>query len=385
VTSAQQPSFDVAVVGGGAIGLAVAWRATQRRLRVVLLERGELGAGATRVAGGMLAPVAEAEYGRRAQLELGIASAAYYPAFVAELRDAAGGLDPGYRACGALLVARDADEALALEREREQRALLGVELERLLPSQARRLEPALAPTIRLALRAPDDHLVDPRALTDALARAARGAGAALRAGTEVAAVSVSGARVTGVELAGGERIAAEQVVIAAGCWSASVPGIPEAARVPVRPVKGQILRLRDPAGPGLVERVLDSESVYVVPYGDGRYALGGTVEDRGFDTTVTALAVHELLREGSELVPGLLELELEEVAAGLRPGTPDNGPIVGRGALAGLVWATGHYRNGILNAPLTGAGVAALLAGEELPPVLRAFAPERFAHAEAAA
>jgi glycine oxidase len=352
----------VAVAGGGAIGLAVAWRAAQRGLRVTVLERDAPGSGASSVAAGMLAPVTEASPLERPLLELGLASAAAYPAFAAELRDASG-IDPGYIECGSLLVARDTDEAEALERELEVRETLGLEVGRLRPSQARRREPALAPSIRLALEIPSDHAIDPRALTAALAEACRRRGVELRAGAEVGAIEVGSDRVVGARLANGELVPAGQVVVAAGAWSGAIGGIPDPARVAVRPVKGQILRLHDPAGPGLLNGVLRMGGGYIVPRGDGRYVLGATMEERGFDTTVTAGAAFELLREAVELVPGIGELVLDELSAGLRPTTADNLPVLGPGALGGLHWATGHYRNGILLTPVTAEIVAGALAG----------------------
>jgi glycine oxidase len=166
--------------------------------------------------------------------------------------------------------------------------------------------------------------------------------------------------------------------MAAGAWSGALPGLGPEAAVPVRPVKGQILRLRDPSGPGLLARMLRYETGYIVPRGDGRYVLGATVEERGFDTALTAGALHDLLRDAAELVPGVLELELVEASAGLRPGTPDNAPLIGPGTVPGVVWATGHHRNGILLAPITGEAVAAIVTGEEPPVDLAAFAPGRF-------
>jgi len=371
ITAPATHTPDVAVIGGGVAGLAVAWRAALRGLRVVVLERGPLGAEASFHAAGMLAPVTEADLGERALLALGRESLRRWPAFAAELREAAQA-DPGYRELGALAVARDRDEAEALERELAFRRELGLDVERLRPSQARRLEPALAPTVRLALHAPGDHAADPRLLCPALARACERAGVVLRTGAEVAQVVVRDGRAEGVEVAG-ETLRAGQVVLAAGAWSGGLGDLP------VRPVKGQVLRLRDPEGPGLVERILRFEGGYLVPRGDGGYVLGATVEERGFDTTVTAGAVRELLREGHELVPGLDELVLEEATAGLRPGTPDNAPLLGRSDRAqGLVLATGHHRNGILLAPVTGELVAAVLAGEA-PAELAPFAPDRFA------
>ena len=206
---------DVAVVGGGAIGLAVAWRAAQHGLRVTVFERGEPGGGTSSVAAGMLAPVSEATPVEQPLLGLGLASARAYPEFVAELADASGS-DPGLLECGTLLVARDRDEAEALERELLMRQRLELAVRRVLPSEARRLEPALAPALRLALEIPDDHVIDPRQLTAALTQAVMRAGGELRAGVEVERVLVTGDRVHGLGLVGGESVPAEQVVLATG-------------------------------------------------------------------------------------------------------------------------------------------------------------------------
>jgi len=378
--------FDVAIVGGGIAGLAVAWRAQQRGLRTVLLERDGLAHGATHVAAGMLAPISEARVGERGLLALSRASLERYPAFVAELADASG-RDPGYSASGTLLVARDRDEAEALERELAERKAIGLLVERLLPSEARRREPALAPTLRLALDVPGDHAIDPRALSGALALAAERAGATLREQAEVARIALShdGDRVVGVELAaGGARIHADQVVVAAGAWAGALDGPPAHARVPVRPVKGQIMRLRDPAGQGgvpLLTRVIRMQPGYLVPRGDGRYVLGATMEEQGFDIAPTAGGIFELLRDAIELVPGVAELRIEEVSAGLRPGTPDNAPVLGPGAVQGLQWAAGCFRHGILLAPIVADALAAALAGEQLPEVAQPFGAARFAPA----
>lgn len=373
--------FDLAVVGGGVIGLSIAWRASQRGLRVVVLERGEPGGATTRVAAGMLAPITEADPGEQALLRLGLESASSYPGFVAELAADSGG-DPGYLRCGTLVAARDDDEARALARELAMRQELGLSVARLRASEARRLEPALAPTLRGALEVPDDHAIDPRKLTAALVAALRRAGAQLRTASAVTGLVSSDRGVRGVALAGGaEPVSAEQVVICAGAWSAGMAGTAPEAGVPVRPVKGQLLRLRDPAGPGLLTRVLRMQNGYVVPRGDGGYVVGATTEERGFDTTVTAGAVFELLREAIELLPGLAELELEECLAGLRPATPDNAPVIGPSAIPGLYWATGHYRNGVLLAPVTAQIVVGMLLGAPQPAELEAFSPQRFSRA----
>ncbi|MDQ6817437.1 MAG: glycine oxidase ThiO [Actinomycetota bacterium] len=377
--SPSKPS-DLVVIGGGIIGLSIAWRAAQRGMRVAVLERGRPGGATSWVAAGMLAPISEAVLSERALLSLGLASAGCYPAFVEELESASGG-PCGYLRCGTLLGARDADEAEALERELALRMKLGLPARRLRASEARALEPALAPTFRLALEIPDDHAIDPRSLTAALVKAVENAGGELRARTTGTAVSISDGRVLGV-VADGELLLADHVVIAAGCWSGALRGIPDHARVPIHPVKGQILELRDPTGPGLLTRVLRMRRGYVVPRGDGRYVLGATMEERGFDTTVTAGACFELLRDAIELLPGLGELVLAGLSAGLRPVTPDNLPAIGESTVAGLHWAAGHYRHGVLLAPITAELVIAGLSSEEPASIegvdRTAFSPARF-------
>ena len=373
---------EVLVVGAGIIGMSVAWRARAAGASVTVIERDGAGGGASHVAAGMLAPVAEAEFGDagRRLLALGVRSAAMWPGFAAELQ-AAGDEQVALLAGGTLVLARDEDEARELERQLAFRRSLGLAAERLRASAARELEPALAPTVRLALRAPDDHCVDPRSVLRALRSACEHAGVQLRehAAVHSLALDAAGGRVSGVALEDGRSIEAEQVVIAAGAWVGEIGGLPDGARVPVRPVKGQILRLRDPAGPGLLSRVVRFEGGYLVPRGDGSYVLGATVEEKGFELQPTAGGVYELLRDCHELVPGVSELQIRELSVGLRPGMPDNVPAIGRGALDGLVWATGHHRNGILLAPLTAELVTAVLAGERGEPLASACDPQRFA------
>jgi glycine oxidase len=379
MASRESSTGDVLVIGGGIVGLAVAWRAAARGLPVTVLEREEIGGGASHVAAGMLAPVSELEFGEhgRRVLEFGLRSAQMWRSFAQEL-ERASGIEVGLRTSGTLIVARDADEARELEREVELRASLGLQAVRLRASKAREREPALAPVVRLALEAPDDHSLDPRCAVQALCRACEREGVRIREHSPVEQLAVEGERVTGAVLAGGEELHARDVVVAAGCWSGMIEGLPSHARVPVRPVKGQIMLLRDPAGPGLLSRPVRYGRGYLVPRPDGRFVLGGTVEERGFDAQPTAGAVHDLLRYAHEVVPGVSELQLIELNVGFRPGTPDNLPIIGSGALEGLVWATGHYRNGILLTPLTADLVVGVLTGDPPDELLATCDPARF-------
>jgi glycine oxidase len=357
--------FDVLVVGGGVIGLSCAWRAAQRGARVAVLERGEPGCGATRVAAGMLAPVGELTFGEPELLELTLAAARLYPDFVAEL-EAATGESTGYERLGALHVALDRDEAAQLRRVHDLQRSLALEAEWLPPRRCRDLEPGLTPSFHGGVFAPGEAAVDPRALTQVLATALRGEGGEVRAGTEVVDGIFEGEWLAGVRTAAGEELLAGNVVLAGGAWSGAMGWLPEQVRPPVRPVKGQVLELRARGEEPPARHILASERVYLVPRADGRLVVGATVEEMGFDTAVTAGGVHELLREAYRLLPDVAEMELVDAVAGLRPGTPNNLPLVGPGPVDGLVLATGHYRNGILLAPLAAQAVADLLTQVEV-------------------
>jgi glycine oxidase len=249
-----------------------------------------------------------------------------------------------------------------------------------LPSrECRKLEPGLSTRVSGGILARADHQISPRALTAALGVALERSGGTLRTRAPVAAVLVEHGRVSGVALESGERIDSPVVVAATGARSAELGGLPPDARVPVRPVKGQILRLRGAREAPVAGRVIGTPEIYAVPRADGRLVVGATVEERGFDRSVTAGGVLELLWCAYEVLPGITELELLAASAGLRPGTPDNAPIVGEGAVQGLVWATGHWRNGVLLAPITADAVGELVADGALPESFREFTPARFA------
>jgi glycine oxidase len=364
VPDRDKSSFDAIVVGAGVIGLACAWRAAQRGLDVCVLDRETPGSGASRVAAGMLAPVGEASWGEEPLLELNLASARAYPEFATQLEQASG-LAVGYRRCGGLHVALDRDEAEELRRRYELQRSLGLEAEWLRPRACRELEPGLAPAVTAGVHAPEEAEVDPRRLVTALVRAAERAGVTLIAGAEVSEAIFERERLVGVKTSDGRELRAASVVLAAGCWSGRSGWLPPEAVPPVRPVKGQIIRLQGAAEAPLCERIVAGDRVYIVPRGDGRVVVGATVEERGFDLTVTAGGVNELLREAYRALPDVAELELVEAIAGLRPGTPDNAPVIGRGAIDGLILATGHFRNGILLAPLTAERVASVLSGDQ--------------------
>ncbi len=375
-------AFDAIVVGGGVIGLSCAWRAAERGLRVCLIEREEPGGGASGVAAGMLAPIGEVSWGEERLLRANLASAGAWPGFAEELA-AASGREVGYRAVGALHVALDRDEAEELRRHFELQRAHWLDAEWLRPSECRRLEPGLATQVAGGVYAPTEAEVDPRVVVAALAEAFSRAGGELVSGDVPAEGVFDGERLAGLRTEGGQELRAGQVVLAAGAWSGEAEWLPADARPPIRPVKGQIIELRgaDPA----CERIVASRWVYMVPRADGRLIVGATVEERGFETTVTAGGVHELLREAYRLLPEVAELELVETSAGLRPGSPDNAPLIGVAGLPGLILACGHFRNGILLAPLTADAIVAALEGDEVPEPARGLSPSRFDREEAVA
>ena len=358
------------------IGLCCAWRLAQGGARTVVLDRAEPPAGATRVAAGMLAPIGELAFGEPELLRMTIAAAEIYPDFVAEL-EAASGVDSGYVSHGALHIALDRDEAAELRRVHDLQRSLGLGAEWLPPRRCRALEPGLTPSFNGGVHAPGEAAIDPRRMAAALLAALAAAGVEVRGGTDVVAPILDGERLEGVRTGAGEELRAGDVVLATGAWAGAESWLPEPARPPVRPVKGEILELRSLDAEAPCERIVASERVYLVPRPDGRLIVGATTEERGFDATVTAGGVHELLREAYRLLPDIAEMELVEAMAGLRPGTPDNLPLIGPGAIDGLTLACGHYRNGILLAPLTGEAIAGLLAGGGLPDSLAAANPER--------
>ena len=366
----------VTILGGGVCGLAVGWHLARAGCPVTVLERGQAGRAASWAAAGMLAPWVEAEPGEQPLLPLLLASMALWPAFAAGL-EAASQQPVDYRAEGTLVVALDRDDADRLRHQYRFQREQGGGLELLSASALREREPHLR-AAAAAIFSPNDHQVDNRKLVAALRAAFLRAGGVLREHTPVEEIVVERGRVRGLRVAGAlEEV--QTLVLAAGSWSRTIPGLPEQARPPVRPLKGQMLAVQMPADAPLIEHVVWGPGVYLVPRRDGRLLIGATVEEQGFNADLTAGAMMDLLRSAWELLPGIYELPIVEQWAGFRPASRDDAPILGPTAVEGLVMATGHHRNGILLAPITAQAVGQHILEGGLPPVAARFTMARFA------
>jgi glycine oxidase len=357
---------DVVVVGGGVIGLSIAWEAAVAGMSVTVADP-RPGRGAGWAAAGMLAPTGEAHFGEDALTMLNVVAARAWPSFAHTLQESSG-RSVQYVDDGTLLIAVDASDRAASDDLLAHQLALGLEAHRLSAAECRTAEPLLAPGIRGGADLSEDHQVDNRSVLEALVAACGMEGVTVVA-EQVSRVEVQDGCATGVVLADGRRCQAGAVVVAAGSHSGQLPGIPDSFLPPVRPVKGLTLRLRASAGvPTLARTVrglVHGRSCYLVPRKDGSLVVGATVEEKGFDLSVQAGSVGDLLNDARMLVPTLAEYELFDTTTGLRPGSPDNAPIVGVTGLGGLLMATGHYRNGFLLAPLTADEVVRLL-GEML-------------------
>jgi glycine oxidase len=375
---------NVAVIGAGVIGLGIAWRLAARGASVKVFDKGAAGAGASHAAAGMLAACSEAEPGEEALVALGRDSQARWPAFAAELQQASG-IDVELRSEGTLVVALTADDQARLLHQLVFQQQLGLPLQWISAAETRRREPHLAGKLAGAVLSPQDTQVDNRKLAAALLVAAQAVGASISEHQPVSAISSNGGRVDGIVLADGSKVAADVVVLAAGAWSRNITGLAPELRPPVRPIKGQMLALRmDPAAP-LITHVVWAPGAYLVPRRDGRLLVGATVEEKGYDMTLTAGGVLTLLEAAWRVVPAVEELPIDEMWVGHRPGSRDDAPILGSGPLDGLVYATGHHRNGILLTPVTADAIARLVLDGEADPVIRPFGIERFISTRAAA
>jgi len=365
----------VAVVGGGIIGLGIAWQLARRGRPVTVFDKGTAGRAASWVAAGMLAPVSEFGFENEDFLDFGQRSMEMFPRYLSELADDSGRvvrLDTR----GTLVVGFHRDDTERIRRIYDFREHKGLPVVWMTGSEAREMEPLLSPRASAAMWLPEDYQVDNRLVVDALKQALVRAGGVLREHTEVTSILTHGGRCAGVVTGEGEHPAGT-TVLAAGCWSGGVGGIPGELVPKVRPVKGQIVTLRtDPTYD--FQRVIRAPDAYILPKGDGRLLIGATEEEMGFDTTPTAGPVMRLIERAWEAVPSIYDLPIDGVDAGLRPGTRDHEPLIGDSGMDGLLFATGHYRHGILLAPITAYALSDMITDGKTPDWLEPFAPMRF-------
>ncbi len=373
---------NVIIIGGGVIGLGIGWQLAKTEASVTIHEQAEAGRAASWAAAGMLAPLAEAHTEEPDLLKLGCQSLACYPQWVQEL-EADAEMSIGYRVEGTLIVGLEPDDTHQLQHLYTAQQDLGLDVTWLTGREAREIEPALSPRVTAAIRCESDHQVDNRLMVKALGRAYQRYGGVLHENSAVENIHIENGIAVGVKTRNGEKQNGDVIVLSAGCESAQIEGIPDPIRPPVRPVKGQMLALQMEAGI-TVKNVIRTvrarypTSVYLVPRADGRLLVGATSEEMGFDTRLTAGGVFELLRGAWEAVPGVYELPLLETWTGLRPGSRDNAPILGETPIKNLIYATGHYRNGILLTPITAYEISKLILTGETSETIASFRLDRF-------
>ncbi len=372
----------ILIIGGGVIGLGIGWQLAKAGASVSIYEQAEAGRAASWAAAGMLAPLAEAHTEEPELLKLGCQSLALYPQWVQEL-EADAGMSIGYRVEGTLIVGLEPDDTHQLRHLHTSQQDLGLDVEWLTGRAAREIEPALSPRVTAAIRCESDHQVDNRLMVKALQRAYQRCGGALHENNAVETIQIENGIATGIKTRDNEKHNGDVIVLSAGCESAQIQGLPDDVRPPVRPVKGQMLALQMESGI-TVKNVIRTvrarypTSVYLVPRTDGRLIVGATSEEMGFDTRLTAGGVFELLRGAWEAVPGIYELPLLETWTGLRPGSRDNAPILGKTSIENLIYATGHYRNGILLTPITAYEISKLILTDETSETIASFGLDRF-------
>ena len=375
-TPFSRETADVVVIGGGVIGLAIARSLALRGVPgVMLIERARLGAEASSAAAGILGPQAEANQADDF-FQLACQSRDLYPAFSAALKEESG-IDIELDQTGTLYLAFTGRDEAEIAHRYEWQSRAGHEVERLTSAEARMFEPCISAETGSALRFPRDMQVENRRLVAALASANEQLGVRLVTGCDVRSLKTERGRIVAVETSLGD-IATPTVIIAAGAWSSFI-SIPDILPPPVRiePVRGQMLCFE--TNPRLVRHVIYSPRGYLVPRSDGRLLAGATSEHAGFDKQITAAGVRALTEQSMEMVPGLSKLPMIDSWAGLRPHAADNWPVLGKCAeVEGLIYATGHYRNGILLAPITGELIADTVVGGVTPALIAPFAPNRF-------
>ena len=371
----------ILIIGGGVIGLGIGWQLAKAGAAVTIYDRGQAGRGASWAAAGMLGPIAEAHIEELDLLKLSNQSLARYPEWVEEL-EADTGMPVGYRAEGTLIIGMQPDDAYQLQHTYALQQDLGLKTEWLSGQEARKIESALSPYVTAAIRCETDHQVDNRLMAQALQRAYQVRGGVLHQDSTVEKIVIENGTATGVQTEDGFQ-GADVCILAAGCWSGQIGGLPDTLIPPVRPVKGQMLALRMQKG-FMIENVIRTVKarypmpVYLVPRTDGRLIVGATTEELGFDTDLTVGGVYELLHGACEAVPDIYNLPLIETWTGLRPGSSDNAPILGKTPVKNLIYATGHYRNGILLTPITAYEISKLILTGETSETIAPFHLGRF-------
>ena len=371
----------IIIIGGGVIGLGIGWQLAKAGASVTIYERGQAGRGASWAAGGMLGPIAEAHSDELNLLKLSNQSLARYPEWVDELESETE-MSIGYRAEGTLIVAIQPDDIYQLEHAYALQQNLGLNVEWLSGREARAIEGGLSPYVTAAIRCETDHQVDNRLMAQALQHAYQGRGGVLHQNSAIESIVIENETVTGVRTQDGFQ-GADVCILAAGCWSGQISGVPDTLIPPVRPVKGQMLALQMREGITIKNVIRTVKArypipVYLVPRTDGRLVVGATTEELGFDTDLTVGGIYELLRGACEAVPGVYELPLIETWTGLRPGSRDNAPILGKTPIENLIYATGHYRNGILLTPITAYEISKLILTGETSETIAPFQLGRF-------
>lgn len=365
----------ICIIGGGVIGLSVGWQLARKGKKVELLERNEPGKGAAWVAAGMLAPQAEMGFEEIELFNLCRKSLDIYPQFLEELYEDSG-IKLEVERCGTLLVGFDRDDTERLRRLYDFREKVGLPVDWLTGSEAREMEPLLSPKCSSALWIKDDAQVDNRKLLGALKNAFVNRGGELYDNHKVEAINIENGKVLGVHVHGID-IENEAVILSAGCWSKKVNGIDENFLPPVRPVKGQIISLTANDECRL-KHTVRAPDVYLVPKKDGRLIVGASNEEMGFNTAPTAGEIFRMLERAWEAVPSIYDLPIQSIDVGLRPGSRDHQPIIGDSEIEGLYFATGHYRNGILLAPITAYELSDWIVSGNKSPALSPFQISRF-------
>ena len=364
----------IAIIGGGVAGLSVAWQALKMGCEVTVYDKGTLCNGATNAAAGMLATGVETEPGEEDLLQMNLYAQQLWPDFKQQL-ESDSGHTIAYKDEGTIVAAINRDDLRQVQYSYEFQKSLGVDLHWLSGAELRDKEPYINPNCTGGYYSPKDHQVDNVDMGIALVKAVQKLGGTLHENTSVDDITMTGGRATGVVI-GGEKKSYDRVVLAAGAWSGSFTI--QKPNIPVRPVKGQMLSLQMDVHNPLVKHVLWAPKIYLVPRDDGRLIIGATVEEKGFDTELTAGGIFALLEAAWRAVPAIEELPFIKAWVGFRPGCRDDAPIFGGCGVENLWLATGFHRNGILQAPVTAQAMAQCIAGGILPDLVQKFTLERF-------